>query len=504
MVVISLRAIGACLLSLPFLVSGAPASTISNAFEVVEHLDRIPESWKQGEAPSPGTPLRLRLAMQNDKIQEFEQLVLDISTPGHERYGQHMTGEDVSSFLQPPSHASAAVLAWLHEGGVPKESIKLDSDWIHVTVPVKQAEKLLNTKFSYFHNTLSKGRILRTLEYSVPANVAPYIHMIQPTTKFGEHRPQFSGVHRQHEMEAFSAQSVDCNKTITPDCLRDLYNIGDFLAKPDPRNKLGISGYLEQFARHDDFAQFLDLYAPQLKGTKFDVVSIRGGRNDQNSSLNSIEASLDVDYAIGLSGASSVYYTTAGRGPLIPDLDQPHANDSSNEPYLDQLHYLLSLPDDELPSVLSTSYGENEQSVPKKYTDATCNLFARLGARGVSVIFSSGDTGVGSACQTNDGKNTTRFLPVFPAACPFVTSVGGTTNIKPERAIYFSSGGFSDRYSRPLYQEAAVRHYLHEQLGDRWKGLYNPAGRGFPDVAAQGYKFAVVDHGKVIGVSGTR
>lgn len=129
-------------------------------------------------------------------------------------------------------------------------------------------------------------------------------------------------------------------------------------------------------------------------------------------------------------------------------------------------------------------------------------MFAQLGARGVSVIFASGDTGVGSACQTNDGKNTTRFLPIFPAACPFVTSVGGTYRVQPERAIAFSSGGFSDRFPRPAYQDAAVTRYLGI-LGDRWTGLYNPAGRGFPDVAAQSYNYSVVDKGRVIPVGGT-
>lgn len=133
----------------------------------------------------------------------------------------------------------------------------------------------------------------------------------------------------------------------------------------------------------------------------------------------------------------------------------------------------------------------------------TCSLFAQLGARGVSVIFSSGDTGVGSACQTNDGKNTTRFLPIFPAACPFVTSVGGTRHVQPEVAVGFSSGGFSDRFPRPSYQDAAVTNYL-SILGDTWKGLFNPAGRGFPDVAAQSYNFTVVDGGAEIRVGGTR
>jgi len=28
-------------------------------------------------------------------------------------------------------------------------------------------------------------------------------------------------------------------------------------------------------------------------------------------------------------------------------------------------------------------------------------------------------------------------------------------------------------------------------LGDKWKGLYDPAGRGFPDVAALGVRYAV-------------
>lgn len=121
----------------------------------------------------------------------------------------------------------------------------------------------------------------------------------------------------------------------------------------------------------------------------------------------------------------------------------------------------------------------------------------------MSVVVSSGDTGVGSACQTNDGTNTTRFNPIFPASCPFVTAVGGTQHVQPEKAAGFSAGGFSDLYCRPTYQDNAVNEYI-DKLGDRWQGLYNPEGRGFPDVAAQAYNFTVLDHGKYIRVSGTR
>ena len=129
-------------------------------------------------------------------------------------------------------------------------------------------------------------------------------------------------------------------------------------------------------------------------------------------------------------------------------------------------------------------------------------MFAQLGARGVSVLFSSGDSGVGDACVSNDGKNTTEFQPQFPAACPFLTSVGGTRYIEPEVAIYFSGGGFSRIFPRPSYQNHAVKEYL-KILGSKNKGFFNPEGRGFPDVAAQAYRFRVVDQGREARFQGT-
>jgi tripeptidyl-peptidase-1 len=46
-------------------------------------------------------------------------------------------------------------------------------------------------------------------------------------------------------------------------------------------------------------------------------------------------------------------------------------------------------------------------------------------------------------CFTNDGTNQTKFIPLFPASCGFVTAVGGTRFV-PEHAVSFSGGGFSN------------------------------------------------------------
>ena len=54
--------------------------------------------------------------------------------------------------------------------------------------------------------------------------------------------------------------------------------------------------------------------------------------------------------------------------------------------------------------------------VPPAYTDALCDLFAKLGAIGVSVITGSGDDGVGKG-QCLDRYGYYGFQPMFPASC---------------------------------------------------------------------------------------
>ncbi|KLJ05472.1 hypothetical protein EMPG_11051 [Blastomyces silverae] len=492
--------IGASALVLPALTFPNPLPARCN---IVERLPSVPPGWMQQEAPPPNTLIQFRLAVTQENGRLFEQAVLDLSTPGHPTYGQYMKRDQVQQFLKPLPQVSKSILSWLEQGGVSKTAIADHGDWVNFKISVAQAERLLQTKFFYFSNPARGTRVIRTLEYCVPSEIFPYVHMIQPTTRFGQPQPDATSISALQLVEPDTPYpTVNCSLSIAPACIREIYNMGNFTATPDPRNKLGVSGYLEQYSRYSDLDLFFKMYAPELEGSSFDVVSINGGLNLQNSSLPSTEGSLDIQYVLGLSNATTVYYTTGGRGLMVPDLDLPDPNVNTNEPYLDQLHYLLSLPDEELPAILTTSYGENERSVPERYANSTCNLFAQLGARGVSVLFASGDYGPGSSCQSNDGKNTTRFDPVFPAACPFLTSVGGTQGANPESAIYFSSGGFSDRYSRPAYQDEAVSAYL-AQLGNKWEGLYNPAGRGFPDVAAQSAQFQIIDHGRPIYASGT-
>lgn len=492
------------ILSIYLIHQALAADSSRRSHRAVETLRGVPYGWTEGKKPSPSVLINFRLAI-NQPTEELEQAVIDISTPTHPRYGHHMKREELREMLRPDLAIMNDILAWLRSESVPPDAIGTEGNWIKFQVPVSQAERMLKTQFSYYHDNTNQQALLRTLSYSVPENLHPHISLIQPTTRFGNLRQQSALDGPEGPIIATPEDlTAECGFVVRPECLRDLYDLKNSSAQPNSKNILGISGFLEQIARHGDFHAFMNGLSPNESDANFTVVRINGGLNDEDSSSGSSEASLDVQYSISLGyNTLATYYTTGGRGPLVPDMEQPNASASSNEPYLEQLHYILNLPDEELPAILTTSYGEAEQTVPLSYATTVCNLYAQLGARGVSVIFSSGDSGVGDSCQRNDGSYQTRFLPGFPASCPFVTSVGGTWSHNPEKAVDFSGGGFSEVFTRPAYQDVAVKNYLH-QLGDKWSGLYNPEGRGFPDVSAQARGFLIRDHGMYMRISGTR
>ena len=172
------------------------------------------------------------------------------------------------------------------------------------------------------------------------------------------------------------------------------------------------------------------------------------------------------------------------------------------------LQYVLN--QTSIPQTISTSYGDDEQTVPLSYATTVCKQFAQLGARGVSALFSSGDSGVGGdgTCVSNDGTNSSMFIPNFPTGCPYVTSVGATKNTDPEVAAFdasngFTSGaGFSNYFATPDWQKSTVDKYI-ASLNGTYDGLYNKSGRAYPDIAANGQRYITIWNGTTVILDGT-
>ncbi|KAJ9475813.1 Peptidase S53 domain-containing protein [Pseudozyma hubeiensis] len=497
---------------------------------VVKESVNVPADWVRRSDAADDEPVALRFALKQRDVDALEKRLRQTSDPEHELYGRHLSAEQVAEFLQPEKRTVDEVELWLREAGINIDeglaARSLSKDTFTVHVPAWKARELLNADLGVYEHKRSGVLAVRSPEYSVPEHVARHLDYVGPLTLFTEPRGYSSDVAGSKVLmkklddnkstdanaKAADGQPAVCNTAaVTSLCLRTFYKTVNYVPKAAKKFHLGISGFLEEYANYADFAGFLSEQRPDAAqaGYKFSVQSIAGGLNTQSDP--GTEANLDVQTVGGFSyPIPFTYYTTAGSPPYIADKNTVN---NTNEPYELQMNYLLSLSDDELPKVLSTSYGDDEQTVPKAYALRVCNYIMALGARGVTTVYSSGDSGVGpdGDCYSNGAyspKGKATFLPAFPASCPFATTVGATQNFAPEIAVdgdlpgFYSGGGFSNLFPTAYYQVGAVLPYI-ASLGSKYFGLYNPAGRGYPDVAAQGSRYVVRIGGEDYLVYGT-
>ena len=329
-----------------------------------------------------------------------------------------MEEDEVNNLVAPTQDSANAVTNWLQQAGVTQ--VHNDGNYVTFATTASQANQLLNTTFSYY--TQSGMTKLRTTQYSLPEDVAPHVDVVTPTTYFGNTKPQRPMMPVPSKTrKSLTKRQVDasCQTSITPNCARELYNVQNYTADEKYGSRIAFGSFLNESAQMADLALYEQAFA--LPSRNFTVQLINGGVNVQSESYQTVgEANLDVQNIVGITTGSVpiLEYITGGLAPVIPNLDEPTPDTFSNEPYIPYYQYLLSQPNEAIPPVISNSYGDDEQTVPPKYAQRVCTMIGMLVSRGFSVLESSGDTGVGGPCQSNDGKKTPQFTPQFPGQLP--------------------------------------------------------------------------------------
>lgn len=473
---------------------------------LVKDFHRPPSAWKQ-VGPAPGEAvLSLKIGLAQRDFAELERQLYEVSDPRNARYGQYLSSAAVHDLVRPHSHVCEAIESWLENAGFgDRWRYNSAKTWIDLPVSVDEAEKLLRAKYYTWRHT-DGTELLRTTSWSLPADIHSHITTIQPTNSWAKSKPRLpiiasrNSQYRKAE-ETFpdippppdSAIASLCNfSAVTPDCIRTLYGTASYTVKTND-SKLGICNYLGEYNNRSDTYQFLEMYRPEAADValNFTQISVANGTIDNGTSTANqepdigFEGNLDSQYMIGVGYPLNVRsWSTGGLNPsFMPDLVTPT---DSDEPYLTWTNYILNQSDGNIPQIISTSYGDDEQTVSYAYAHAVCNEMAQISARGVTLLFASGDYGVGTdgECVSNKDNSTRMFLPSFPNDCPYVTNVGATKDY-PEVAAYkpfkgqqpfTSGGGFSNYFGVPDYQKDTVGKYVAD-LNGLFDGLYNKSGK---------------------------
>lgn len=421
------------------------------------------------------------------KPQNMDTLTRELyatSLPSSPKYGLHWTIEQVNALTKPTDEAYGIVVKWLNTHGIDDIQIGGNSEILKVRATVSAVERLLEVRLSTFRHSSGQNYI-RTLEsYSIPADIARFVDLVAginrlPTT------------HHKNAFLAHQAGSDGSSPTpVTPQSIRALYQIPS-ISKVEPGVVQAVVSFLGQYWAPSDLAAFQS-WAKLVQNPIAKLV----GYNNPSPNAAGVEASLDVDYLTGIPEYVPTWVWSTN-GTIA----------NGNEPwmvFLDDLTKALQghhSPD--FPSVFSMSYQDLEFTVSKAYAISVCNMFQKLTMTGLTFVTGSGDWGVG--CQNDQGASCTVFTSDFPSSCPYVTSLGGTyVNAQGvEVNVDFSSGGFSNYFARPSFQDAAINTYLQQPSVRALSQWFNASGRAFPDIATVSTNFVVFYQGIPIPVAGT-
>lgn len=442
--------------------------------------------WKSDGYLPAGASLELTIAVRQTNLQKLEQLFHAVSDPDNANYGRHLTFDQVNALTAPRKEDLTVVDQALGELNATNVRRTANSDFVVAEVPVAAAERAFGDRFLRLWHADGRTAV-RCPGGSLPEILRAAVDFVrplnQPLSPGGQRRPRLL----QQLLQELNFTSPPDSLVNTPSSLRKLYSVGD-AEGVDKTNKQAVTGFLEQHYTNTDLQEFFLLYYKKGQGRK---VARQVG--DGKSGLPGVEAELDVQYVMAMGGnVETEFWSFAGRAP-----DNP-----GNEPFLKFMTTLANTSN--APLVISSSYGEDEDSVTQAYAER-CNVeFQKAGVRGISLLFASGDSGVSGdrSCGKECAAAKDCFVPMWPAASPYVTAVGGTAGGSKESAASLSSGGFSYRWPVPSWQKAAVQSFLAgEGLPD--PKLYSKTGRGFPDVSAQAVNYMVIAFGVPQPVAGT-
>ena len=355
--------------------------------------------WTKGARASSDDHLHLTFLLKQQNLDKLETRLLAASDPSDPKYGMHMSNEAVHALVAPSAEAYNSVISFLREHGVTNShNATMNGDMISATVSVGTAEGLLGCEYhAYYHD--DGTAVTRTAAYSLPAEVSSHVAAVAPTVQLP--------FRRQPAVTFHEAPDALVN---TPKSLRKLYSV-DAVQGQAAANKMAVTAFLGQRYSPGDFKEFHSLLMNTSKPEwmAFKEATNRSirlvGDDGGKSLIGGTESMLDVEYSTALgANISTEFWGFKGSPPGEP----------ANEPFLKWLTQMAQTGDASVPKVFSTSYGEDETSTSSAYAGRLNAEFMKAGARGISLLFASGDSGA-SGDHGCAGAAHDQFVAQWPA-----------------------------------------------------------------------------------------
>jgi tripeptidyl-peptidase-1 len=402
-----------------------------------------------------------------------------------------LTKDEVTALTGPDESSLQKVSSWLSNVGI-TATVSTRGDRFEFKAPVSKLEQVFSTTVHEYKHMESK--VLQAGDLHVPVDVAESLKSIV-------------GLHGTSYKRSRVESEVSAGHDITPQLLKETYNVTGVKVSRGTKNRRATAEFQNQFTAQSDLTNWFGEYVTSdvfdvQDGDELYTCGPAGGCEPDTGDKRygpGTEAMLDIEYIAGVApGIKNEVWSYQGMA-WCTDLK----NWTSD-----------ILDSDAPPQVFTVSYGiqgnvsaDRNEGCSVEITMDIEDDFAKMAARGVSVLVSSGDSGSGGSIWPIKGQ----LWPSWPASAPHVTAVGSTMFINNDPSAgeqattqFGSGGGFDCRWPVQDWQKDATQTYLaNPQAGLPRDQDYCKGGRATPDVAALGEGYQVICDGKTKSVGGT-
>ena len=401
-----------------------------------------------------GMPVTFFAKHEPHKVDELVSALHAASDPRSPSYGKHLSHAETIRLQRPASATVDAVEAHIASLGGVVTDRSLAGDKIVADVPATLRADALH-----------------------PVAMHSYVDFVDgPAIALGSF-PKSERKVRPTRAAALSAAESSvgpvpytCLKDrVTAPCLRASYGINGTFGGKSAKN-IGMAVIVNQAYKASDLRAFLAQAKLPAQTIDHNIGKLAGGAGD--------EASLDTQFIIAMGSGVPAWWV--------------YINGEAANPFASWLTWASNT--SSIPLVHSLSLGAPEGEVGAAIVGRMNAEMAALGARGISIVFASGDSGY----KTDQN---------FGASSPFVTAVGGVYNgnlgDSKLEVDSISSGGFSSMNGNPIgaYQTAAVATYL-KTTGDR-PAKFNSSRRCVPDLSIYDSGYYIIQDGSSTPIGGT-
>ncbi|KFQ29592.1 Tripeptidyl-peptidase 1, partial [Merops nubicus] len=345
----------------------------------------VPPGWTHAGRVSPGHDVQLTFALRQRGVGHLAQLVEAISDPRSPQYGRYLPLEQLRDLVQPSTATLMTVLKWLQGHGGERCQSVATLDFLECRMPTRSASCAPRTPTLSLRSWLSTLTLVCSSWGSM--SPSPLTHVLHHHISTVWKPLQGWGLHHCPGQPGTALDNPQ-GQEIVPQ------------GQPQP-----------PLVPCEAISSCHTTLLPPTPGA---------------------HAAVDCSFIL------------VPWEELTLPRSVPSGRHESQEPFLAWLLLLSNM--SSLPWVHSVSYGDDEDSLSRAYMERVNVEFMKAAARGLTILFASGDDGAG--CRKVPSGNHT-FRPSFPASSPYVTTVGGTSFKNPflvtaEVTDYISGGGFSN------------------------------------------------------------